>query len=63
MFLQEYSYDYEDYEDSPPLNCSTAEAIKGGHVTYSQVRESILKICSCKYSILALFVVDSILCF
>lgn len=48
MFLQEYNYD-EDYEDSPPLNCSTAEAIKGGQVTYSQVGDSI------KYNIYALF--------
>lgn len=37
--LQDYGGDYGAYEDSipGPLNCSTAEAIKGGHVTYSQV--------------------------
>uniref|UniRef100_A0A4W6DQS2 C3/C5 convertase n=1 Tax=Lates calcarifer TaxID=8187 RepID=A0A4W6DQS2_LATCA len=37
--LQEDEYDYSDYEtyeESQPLNCSTAESIKGGHVTYSQ---------------------------
>ncbi|XP_069003628.1 complement C2 [Embiotoca jacksoni] len=34
--LQDYSYDYETYEDSQPLNCSVTESIKGGHVTYSQ---------------------------
>lgn len=39
--LQEDEYDYSDYEtyeESQPLNCSTAESIKGGHVTYSQVK-------------------------
>ncbi|GLD65644.1 complement C2-like protein [Lates japonicus] len=37
--LQEDEYDYgeyETYEEPRPLNCSTAESIKGGHVTYSQ---------------------------
>lgn len=37
VLLLEYSYYDGDYEDPPPLNCSTAEAIRGGHVTYSQV--------------------------
>ncbi|KAM9853527.1 complement C2 [Aulostomus maculatus] len=27
---------YEAYDDPLPLNCSTSESIKGGHVTYSQ---------------------------
>lgn len=59
MFLQEYAsnYDYE-YGELPPLNCSTTEAIKGGRVTYSQVWESILYICSLKYNILVLFFYD-----
>ncbi|KAK2846925.1 hypothetical protein Q5P01_009924 [Channa striata] len=36
VFLQE-QYDYDDtYEDPQPLNCSTSESIKNGHVTYSQ---------------------------
>ncbi|XP_042342151.1 complement C2 [Plectropomus leopardus] len=34
--LQEYEYYDETYEDPQPLNCSTTESIKGGHVTYSQ---------------------------
>ncbi|XP_070827162.1 complement C2 [Chaetodon trifascialis] len=36
--VQEYEYNYEDeaYEDPQPLNCSTTESIKNGHVTYSQ---------------------------
>ncbi|KAM6932658.1 complement C2 [Lycodopsis pacificus] len=40
--VQEVSLqDYEEYEDAtseepPPLNCSTTESIKGGHVAYSQ---------------------------
>lgn len=36
--LQESEYNYEDetYEDPQPLNCSTTETIKGGHVAYSQ---------------------------
>ncbi|KAM9359019.1 complement C2 [Symphorus nematophorus] len=37
--LQEYDeFNYEDeaYEDPQPLNCSTTESIKNGHVTYSQ---------------------------
>ncbi|XP_040027987.2 complement C2 [Gasterosteus aculeatus] len=34
--LQEYDYGDETYEDPRPLNCSTTESIKGGHVTYSQ---------------------------
>lgn len=33
--LQESDYYYEDFEE--PTNCSVAEKIKGGHVTYSQV--------------------------
>ncbi|XP_060901605.1 complement C2-like [Labrus mixtus] len=36
VFLQESEYDYGTYEDLQPLNCSTTESIKGGHVTYSQ---------------------------
>lgn len=38
--LQAYEYDYGDetYEDPQPLNCSTTESIKDGHVTYSQVK-------------------------
>uniref|UniRef100_A0A8C9ZPJ9 C3/C5 convertase n=1 Tax=Sander lucioperca TaxID=283035 RepID=A0A8C9ZPJ9_SANLU len=34
--LQDYNYEDEIYEDPQPLNCSTTESIKGGHVTYSQ---------------------------
>ncbi|XP_026224893.1 complement C2 [Anabas testudineus] len=37
--VQEEEYDYDEdvaYEDPQPLNCSTTESIKGGHVTYSQ---------------------------
>lgn len=39
--LQDYGYDDEEYEDwtRGPVNCSTTEAIKGGHVTYSQVKD------------------------
>lgn len=37
--LQEYEYDYEDYEELQPLNCSTTETIKNGQVTYSQVKK------------------------
>ncbi|XP_029026251.1 complement C2 [Betta splendens] len=33
---QEYDDDDEEYEDLPPLRCSTTERIKGGRVTYSQ---------------------------
>ncbi|XP_029301612.1 LOW QUALITY PROTEIN: complement C2 [Cottoperca gobio] len=33
---EEYNYYEETYEDPQPLNCSTTESIKGGHVTYSQ---------------------------
>ncbi|XP_071351960.1 complement C2 [Trachinotus anak] len=33
---EEYNYDYETYDEPQPLNCSTTESIKGGHVTYSQ---------------------------
>uniref|UniRef100_A0A3Q3F848 C3/C5 convertase n=1 Tax=Labrus bergylta TaxID=56723 RepID=A0A3Q3F848_9LABR len=36
VFLQESEYDYGTYKDLQPLNCSTTESIKGGHVTYSQ---------------------------
>lgn len=39
--LQESEFNYgeeETYEDPQPLNCSTTESIKGGHVTYSQVQ-------------------------
>ncbi|XP_053176897.1 complement C2 [Scomber japonicus] len=41
IFLQKVSlqeeYDYEyAYGDSLPVNCSTTETIRGGHVTYSQ---------------------------
>ncbi|XP_041664580.1 complement C2 [Cheilinus undulatus] len=37
VFLQEYGDDYyEAYDDPEPLNCSTTETIRGGHVTYSQ---------------------------
>ncbi|XP_044057275.1 complement C2 [Siniperca chuatsi] len=35
-YNDEYDYDHETYEDPQPLNCSTTESIKGGHVTYSQ---------------------------
>uniref|UniRef100_A0A3Q3BHL8 C3/C5 convertase n=1 Tax=Kryptolebias marmoratus TaxID=37003 RepID=A0A3Q3BHL8_KRYMA len=31
-------YDEDDIVDSQPLNCSITESIKGGHVTYSQVK-------------------------
>lgn len=34
---QDYNDEYEEYEDTQPLNCTTAESITGGHVTYSQV--------------------------
>ncbi|XP_029964019.1 complement C2 [Salarias fasciatus] len=36
--LQDYDYTYEDgdYEDPQPLNCSVAESIKGGRVSFSQ---------------------------
>ncbi|XP_031716667.1 complement C2 [Anarrhichthys ocellatus] len=34
--LQDYGSEDETYEDPPPLNCSTTESIKGGHVAYSQ---------------------------
>lgn len=39
--LQGEVYDYEDetYEDPQPLNCSTTESIRGGHVTYSEVKK------------------------
>lgn len=37
--LLQYDYDdYETYEAPQPLNCSTTESIKGGNVTYSQVK-------------------------
>lgn len=38
--LQQEDYDYGDeaYYDLQPLNCSTTESIKGGHVSYSQVQ-------------------------
>ncbi|XP_076000051.1 complement C2 [Genypterus blacodes] len=38
VYLQEEEYDYYavDYMNPPPLNCSTTEGIRGGHVTYSQ---------------------------
>ncbi|CAK6974955.1 complement C2 [Scomber scombrus] len=40
IFLQKVSlqeeYDDYTYYDSLPVNCSTTETIKGGHVTYSQ---------------------------
>lgn len=41
--LQEEEYDYEDetYNYPQPLNCSTTESIKGGHVEYSQVKEIV----------------------
>ena len=41
--LQGYedSYEYAAY-DMQPLNCSTTESIKGGHVTYSQVKNNTL---------------------
>lgn len=40
MSLKDYEYNDEDetYDDPQPLNCSTTESIKGGHVTYSQVK-------------------------
>ncbi|KAM4741959.1 complement C2 [Anableps anableps] len=34
--LQDSDYDYIAYDYQEPLNCSTTETIKGGHVTYSQ---------------------------
>ncbi|XP_035536463.1 complement C2 [Morone saxatilis] len=36
--LKDYEYNDEDetYDDPQPLNCSTTESIKGGHVTYSR---------------------------
>ncbi|XP_023256313.1 complement factor B-like [Seriola lalandi dorsalis] len=36
--VQEEEYNYEDeiYDEPQPLNCSTTESIKDGHVTYSQ---------------------------
>uniref|UniRef100_A0A673BHI3 C3/C5 convertase n=1 Tax=Sphaeramia orbicularis TaxID=375764 RepID=A0A673BHI3_9TELE len=36
--LQQEEYDYGDetYDDPQPLNCSTTESIRGGHVSYSQ---------------------------
>lgn len=43
--LQDILYDdeeYEMYDDSRPLNCSTTESIKGGHVTYSKVKHKTL---------------------
>lgn len=45
--LQDVLYSYEDYddemyEDSQPLNCSTSESIKHGHVTYSKVKNKRL---------------------
>ncbi|XP_041796943.1 complement C2 [Chelmon rostratus] len=33
---KEYNYEDEAYQDPQPLNCSTTESIKNGHVTYSQ---------------------------
>lgn len=37
--LQEDEYNYEDDAYDPqPLECSTTETIKGGHVTYSKVK-------------------------
>ncbi|XP_029372782.1 complement factor B [Echeneis naucrates] len=33
---EEDDYEYESYDYQQPLNCSTTESIKGGHVTYSQ---------------------------
>lgn len=35
--MVEVVYD-DEYDDPQPLNCSTTESIKGGHVTYSQVK-------------------------
>lgn len=41
--LQEYGDSYEDAAyDMQPLNCSTTESIKGGQVTYSQVKHNTL---------------------
>ncbi|XP_032366788.1 complement C2 [Etheostoma spectabile] len=36
VYLQDYNYDDETYQDPQPPNCSTTESIKAGHVTYSQ---------------------------
>lgn len=41
-FLQDDGYEYGEYEDPLPLNCSTTEAIKGGRVSYSQVKDAVL---------------------
>lgn len=43
--LQEEEYYYEElYIDPQPLNCSTTESIKGGNVTYSQVKKKYIYI-------------------
>lgn len=50
MFPEEdYGYDYGP-DDEEPQNCSTAETIKGGHVTYSQVKIT-LRILSLKWEV------------
>ncbi|XP_033486304.1 complement C2 [Epinephelus lanceolatus] len=36
VYLEEYEYEDETYEDPQPQNCSTTESIRGGRVTYSQ---------------------------
>uniref|UniRef100_A0A3Q3MAI4 C3/C5 convertase n=1 Tax=Mastacembelus armatus TaxID=205130 RepID=A0A3Q3MAI4_9TELE len=33
---EDYDYEYVTYDYPQPLNCSTTESIKGGHVSYSQ---------------------------
>ncbi|KAM4627981.1 complement C2 [Polymixia lowei] len=33
---RDYHYNEEDYNEPQPLNCSTTETIRGGHVTFSQ---------------------------
>uniref|UniRef100_A0A7N8WNE2 C3/C5 convertase n=1 Tax=Mastacembelus armatus TaxID=205130 RepID=A0A7N8WNE2_9TELE len=35
---EDYDYEYVTYDYPQPLNCSTTESIKGGHVSYSQVK-------------------------
>lgn len=40
--LQESDYDHEYYEELEPTNCSVEEKIKGGYVTFSQVKSNYL---------------------
>lgn len=34
----DYEYEYDVNEEQVPVNCSTNERIRDGHVTYSEVR-------------------------